>query len=663
MSISNHLINEKSPYLLQHAYNPIDWYPWGAEALDKAEKEKKPLFISIGYSTCHWCHVMAKESFENKEIAKLLNENFISIKVDREERPDVDSIYMNACMSMNGHGGWPLTIFALPSQKPFFTATYLPFKTTMGRMGLFEVLTNIIEEWKLGGQRLVEYGNEFTSFLEKQNNIQKQAYFEGKELFDKAFELYEKNFDRNYGGFGNAPKFPSPHNLMFLMRYNYFENNDKALKMVEKTLDAMYRGGIYDHLGSGFCRYSTDRMWLIPHFEKMLYDNALLIMAYLEAYQITGKQLYKQVAEQTIEFIIRELNSTSGGFWTALDADTEGQEGLFYALELEETYKTLGEKDGETFAQHFDISEKGNFDSKNIPNLIANKDIETNEKLITLTQAMYHYRKKRHNLKVDDKILTSMNSLMICALIKAYMVLNKEAYLILAEKSLKFIEENLIDEDSNIYASYREGRSAIMGGLEDYAYYCMALINMYEATFAPKYLKRAILFVNKIVENFQDKENGGFFMNDKRAESLIYRPKETFDGATPCGNSVIGYVFNKMYRLTGKDEIREMAAKQNIFLQKAAAQAPDHLSFALMALMQEFYPSKEIIAVAVNQDKIESLRDKLKEFSPNTTFIVKFTEGADTADYADFLWEYDIKNNATTYYVCQNKSCKILNKL
>lgn len=661
--MSNHLINEKSPYLLQHANNPINWYPWGKEALERAEKENKLLFISIGYSTCHWCHVMAKESFENEEIARLLNENFISIKVDREERPDIDAIYMNSCVAMNGHGGWPLTIFALPSQKPFFTATYLPFKTSMGRMGLFELLTNINEEWKEGGQRFIEYGNEFTGFLEKQNAAQKKAYLKGKELFDKAYSLYEKNFDRTYGGFGTAPKFPSPHNLMFLMRYHFFENNDKAFKMVEKTLESMFRGGIYDHLGSGFCRYSTDRMWLIPHFEKMLYDNALMVMAYFEAYQITGKQLYKQVAENTLEFVIRELNSTSGGFWTALDADTEGEEGLFYALEYEEVIKVLGEEDGKIFAEHFNITKQGNFDGKNVPNVIGNKDIGVNEKLITLVQAMYHYRKKRHKLHVDDKVLTSLNALMACAFIKGFMVMEKDAYLILANKAIEFIEKNLIDDDGNIYVSYREGRTQIMGGLDDYSYYCMALINMYEATFNPKYLKRAYLFVNKIVENFEDKDNGGFFMNDKRVQDLIFRPKDSYDGATPSGNSVMGYVLNKMYRLTGKEEIREMAVKHNKYLENVAAENPNHMSFALMALMQEFYPSKEIIAVAENSDKIESLKSKLKEFSPNTTYIVKFTEGSDPADYADFLWEYDIKNNSTTYYVCENKSCKVQNKL
>ncbi len=662
--MANNLIDSKSPYLRQHAFNPINWYPWHKQALDKASKENKLLFISIGYSTCHWCHVMAKESFENEEIARLLNEEFISIKVDRDERPDIDNIYMSACVAMNGQGGWPLTVLALPSQKPFFIATYLPFKTTQGRIGLFELLTKVIEEWRKGGENFIEYGNELTDFLRQQNNIQQQAPLKEKELFDKAFSEYEKGFDKLYGGFNkSAPKFPMPHSLMFLMRYHYYENNAKALKMVERTLESMYKGGIYDHLGGGFSRYSTDRLWLIPHFEKMLYDNALLAMAYTEAYQITGKELYMRVAENTLEFTIRELNSTSGGFWTALDADTEGEEGLFYALEEEEIIKILGEEDANIFNKHFNVTSQGNFDGKNILNVIGNREIEPDEKLVTLIQAMYHYRKKRHNLHIDDKILVSMNSLMVCAFIKAYKAMDRQAYLILAEKTMEFIEDNLIDDDSNIYASYREGRSDILGGLDDYAFYCMALVDMYEATFNPKYLKRAILLVNKTVENFADSENGGFFMNDKRIESLIYRPKDHFDSAIPSGNSVMSYVLNKIYKLTRKEELRELAENHNRYIETVATKYPNQLSFALIALMQRYYPSREIIAVAEDWGDIDSLKEEQKEFMPDTTYIVKFTSQTDSSDYSDFLWEYNLQNNTTTYYICDSYGCKVQNKL
>lgn len=661
--MENHLINEKSPYLLQHSQNPINWYPWGKEALDRAREENKMLFISIGYSTCHWCHVMAKESFENEEIARLLNDNFIAIKVDREERPDIDNIYMKACVAMNGQGGWPLTIFALPSQKPFFTATYLPFKTTQGRVGLFELLTSVMEEWRQGGTKFLEYGNEFTEFLKKTDYMTHQSLLQKDELFGKAFLEYEKDYDKLYGGFGKSPKFLVPHALMFLLRYYYYEDNKKALKMVEETLESMYRGGIYDHLGGGFCRYSTDRIWLIPHFEKMLYDNALLTMVYTEAYQLTGKQLYKQVVEETLEFLIRELNSTSGGFWTALDADVESEEGLYYAFEYEEIIKVLGEQDGKTFCKYFNVTKQGNFDGKNILNVINNKEIELDEKLITLKQAMYHFRKKRHKLNIDDKVLVSMNSLTICAFIKAYKVMDKEAYLILAEKAVEFIEEKLIDDDSNIYASYRDGRSAILGGLDDYAYYCMALIDMYEATFNPKYVKRAILLLNKVEENFYDQEKGGFFMNDKRVESLIYRPKDIYDSATPSGNSVMSYVFNKMYYLTGKEEIGQLASRHNAYLEAIASSNPSQLSFGLTALMNVHYPSRKVIAVAEDWDKLRSLKEKQKEFSPDITYLVKLADGLDAAEYSDFLWEYTIQNNSTTYYVCDSYGCRVQNKL
>lgn len=660
---TNHLANQKSPYLLQHVHHPIDWYPWGKEAFEKAQKENKPLFISIGYSACHWCHVMSRESFENPAIADLLNKHFVAVKVDREERPDVDNIYMNACLAMNGQGGWPLTVIATPDQKPFFTATYMPPKTEMGRMGLFELLTNVADKWKKNGQRLWAYGQEFCEFLERISRFQKDVQSQGKELFEKSFSFFEKNFDRVYGGFGQAPKFPCPHDLMFLMRYKYFEKNEKAMKMVEKTLESMYRGGIYDHIGSGFSRYSTDRMWHIPHFEKMLYDNALLSMAYLEAYQITGKQLYQRIAENILEFVIREMTSESGAFGTALDADAEEEEGKFYAFEYQEITKLLGEADGKLFNEHFNILMEGKFDGKNIPNLIGNKTIESDEKLNSLIQAVYHYRKKRYELKRDEKALTSLNCLMICAFLKAYMVMKRQAYLILAQKGLDFVEKNLIDEESNIYVSYFEGRTDIPGGIDDYAYYCMALVNMYEATFKPDYLKKAILFVNKTIENFADEQNGGFFMNDKRAHKLIYRPKEVFDGAMPCGNSVMGYVLNKMSRLTGKSEIMDAARKHNEFLNKVATENPGRVSFALMSLMQEYYPSKEIIAVAQNEEKLISIKDKQQEFSPETTFIVKFTETEDYNDYSDFLWEYEMKNNNTTYYICENKKCTVQNKL
>ncbi len=655
----NQLKNEKSPYLLQHAYNPVDWYPWGNDALERAENEDKPLFISIGYSTCHWCHVMAEESFEDAEVAELLNKHFIAIKVDREERPDIDNIYMNACITMNGQGGWPLTIIASPTQKPFFAATYLPPRTTAGRTGLVEVLSNIVLRWQQEAKKFKAYGEDFTNFLK--DSLQPQAISEesGAKLFAKVFSEYEKSFDKINGGFGNAPKFPSAHNLMFLMRYGHFEKNEKAMDMVERTLEKMYQGGIYDHIGSGFCRYSTDKYWLVPHFEKMLYDNALLVIAYMEAFQITGKQLYREVAEGTLEFVIRELTSTSGGFWTALDADIGGEEGLFYSFDYDEIINLLGENEGSEFNKFFGMTKSGNFDGKNVPNLLENKNPVRSEELKERIQAVYHYRKKRYTLYTDDKIITSLNALMASAFIKAYTVMDKDAYLILAKKAMDFIENELTDEDGNLYSVNREGRSNVLGTLDDYAYYCQALIDMYQATFEPKYLKKAIFIAEKVMANFEDTLHGGCFMTDKRAESLILRPKDRYDGAIPCGNSVLALALVTLEKLTRKKEIAEMASRQTNFVAKIADR---NLSYGIISLLLKYYPSTEIIAVAEDRENLKELKEKKRQFCPNTVVGAKFTK-VDASAYGDLFAGYNMQNNDTTYYICKNKTCNVSNSL
>ncbi len=659
---TNHLVNEKSPYLLQHKNNPINWFPWGEEALTKAKKENKPLFISIGYSACHWCHVMAKESFENEEVAKILNENFVSIKVDREEREDIDSVYMAACIAMNGQGGWPLTVIATPDEKPFFAGTYLPIKSAMGKIGLIDLLNNIKRLWTKDNSKLMDYGQELTEYLKKQNSTSVRPSTKGKDVFYKAFEQYDILYDKKYGGFGQAPKFPAAHNLMFLMRYYHFENNQKAMDMVEKTLESMYRGGIFDHRGGGLCRYSTDEKWLVPHFEKMLYDNCLLSVAYLEAYQITRKDIYKNIAEFTLEFIIRELLSTKGGFWTALDADAEGKEGLFYTFDKQEIENLLC-GGAEKFIKRYNITEEGDYEGKNVINIIDQKCLYNDKEMQKMVQAVYHYRKNRYKLGVDDKILTSLNSLAIWAFIKAYEVTGNDGYLTIATKAVNFIEENLIDENDNIYVSFRDKRSDIMGMLDDYAYYAFALVNMYEATFELKYLKRAMTFAAKLIKNFEDSENGGYFLNDKRARNLIFSPKETFDGAKPSGNSMTGYVLNSLSRLTGQKEIVIAASRQSQYLNSVAGFNGNHYSFALIALMLEYYPAREITVVAKNNDEISSIRENKKVFQPNTNYIAKFIDGDDPSDFIEFMKDYELKNNTTTYYVCENNNCRVENKL
>lgn len=407
---SNELIHEKSPYLLQHAYNPVNWYPWGAEAFEKAKKEDKPIFLSIGYSTCHWCHVMERESFEDSEVAELLNRDFVSIKVDREERPDIDSVYMNVCMAFTGSGGWPLTIIMTTEQKPFYAATYIPKNQKYGTVGMTELLPVIADLWKNKRRELLRTGNEIISVLKERKGRKNEKI--SKKLLIEAADTFKSIFDRKYGGFGAAPKFPSPHNLLFLIRYSYYENDKNALEMAEKTLEQMYRGGIFDHIGGGFSRYSTDSRWLVPHFEKMLYDNALLIYTYAESYQLTKNELYKNVAERTIEYVLRELTDTKHGFYCGQDADSEGVEGKYYTFTPDEVKSVLGEKDGSRFCNSFDITEDGNFEGKSIPNLlkkIAEADNSTLKKL-------YDYRLRRTSLHKDDKVLTAWNGLMIAAL-------------------------------------------------------------------------------------------------------------------------------------------------------------------------------------------------------------------------------------------------------
>jgi len=412
--IPNRLANEKSPYLLQHQYNPVDWYPWGEEAFEKAKEEDKPVFLSIGYSTCHWCHVMERESFEDEEVAEVLNKYYISIKVDREERTDVDAIYMAVCQALTGQGGWPLTIFMTPDKKPFFAGTYFPKERKYGRSGIIEILEELQDAWENKRDKVLSAGESVVKGIENKY-FKSEAGAVEREALDHAYRYYEQSFDSIYGGFGEAPKFPTPHNLTFLLRYWKMSGNKKALDMVEKTLQSMYQGGMYDHVGWGFSRYSTDKKWLVPHFEKMLYDNALLAIAYLECYQATQNEFYARVAREIFSYVLRDMTSEEGGFFSAEDADSEGVEGKFYVWSLDEVFDVLGRESGKAFCQTFDISNAGNFEGENIPNIIG-KDLNTGQDLKNEREKLFLHREKRiHPLK-DDKILTAWNGLMIAAL-------------------------------------------------------------------------------------------------------------------------------------------------------------------------------------------------------------------------------------------------------
>jgi uncharacterized protein YyaL (SSP411 family) len=460
---ANRLIREKSPYLLQHAYNPVDWHPWGEEAFEKAKREDKPIFLSIGYSTCHWCHVMERESFEDEEVGRLLNENFIAVKVDREERPDIDHVYMTVCQGLTGHGGWPLTIIMTPDKEAFFAATYLPKESRGGLTGLMDLLPHISSLWKQERQRIVNSGEKIKAWLRKMEKADAVIDW-NQEIVDRGFAQLAESFDKAYGGFGPAPKFPAPHNLLFLMRYYYYHNEGRALAMVEKTLECMYRGGIYDHIGFGFARYSTDRQWLVPHFEKMLYDNALLAMAYLEAYQLTGRAPYARAAREIFAYVLRDMTSPAGGFYSAEDADSEGEEGKFYTWSRDEVLQVLGEA-GESYCDAYDISMQGNFEGRNIPNLIrASTQLreDSKERFQEQHARLFACREKRVHPFKDDKILSGWNGLMIAALAMGARILNDAQYLQAAENSANFVLQEMRRRDGRLLHATAAGKRLIL---------------------------------------------------------------------------------------------------------------------------------------------------------------------------------------------------------
>ena len=598
--MSNHLKNQTSPYLLQHAENPVEWYPWCEEAFVRARMEDKPIFLSIGYSTCHSCHVMAEESYENEQVAELLNRHFISIKVDKEERPDIDSVYMAVCQTFTGSGGWPTTIFMTPDQKPFFAGTYFPKHSAHGYTGFIELLTIAYNKWQTDRTSLLQAADAVIKSLKVGENrtavkrIHKEGSLAdraGESVLDtaqltQAFQIYKQTFDETYGGFGNAPKFPSPHNLLFLMRYYEQENDGEAMRMAEKTLQQMYYGGMFDHIGGGFSRYSTDRYFLVPHFEKMLYDNALLILAYVKAYEKTKNDMYRMVAEKTAGYILREMTSAEGGFYSAQDADSEGEEGKYYVFEPDEVCKVLGRATGLAFCQHFDITETGNFEGKSIPNLLkgAAADIKTPDFRVE-REMLYEYRKNRFHLHLDDKILTSWNGLMIAAMAGLYSVTKAPIYLETAENAQKFIERNLC-ENNRLFVSWRNGQSVGNGFLDDYANEIFALLALYEVTQEEKYLDLARAFCDRTEEYFYDRSRGGYYMSGAENEQLIFRPKETYDGAMFSGNSAMAYNLVRLFVLTGESKYQRQSEQQLEFMSAAAASYPAGHSMYLVALME-----------------------------------------------------------------------------
>jgi uncharacterized protein YyaL (SSP411 family) len=658
---TNRLIDEKSPYLLQHAHNPVDWFPWCVEAFAKAKAEDKPVFLSIGYSTCHWCHVMEHESFEDEEVAAALNKNFISIKVDREERPDVDAVYMSVCQALTGSGGWPLTIIMTPEQKPFWAGTYLPKTSRYGMMGLLDLLDAVARQWKTSREKFTAAGNEIVTALRSRREEQPDSFAEvGADTLRDAYSWFERSFDERWGGFGSAPKFPTPHNFLFLLEYAAREGNSKAQMMVEQSLTQMYRGGIFDHIGGGFSRYSTDEKWLIPHFEKMLYDNALLASVYLEIYRQTNRPLYRRVAEKTIGYVLRELTDKDGGFYCGQDADSDGVEGKYYSFTPAEIRSVLGSEDGNVFCEWFGITDTGNFDSKSIPNLIDNpKYEETSAHIDELCSKLYEYRLSRTRLHKDDKVLTAWNALMIASLADAWRLLEDPVYLNAAEKAWRFVAEHLTGKNQHLLHRWRDGEASGGGQLDDYAFTAFALLKLYEATFNADYLAQAAEISERMVELFFDKDKGGFFLYANDSEQLITRPKEVYDGAMPSGNSIAAITLVWLFRLTGEIKWKEYGEKELAFLAGNIRQFAAGHSAALLAFMLERSPSRELVCVTSDSERIIELQRFLRENNTELmSALVKTKENQFTlAKAAPFTKEYPFPESGAAYYLCKNGAC------
>lgn len=552
----NKLANEKSPYLLQHRDNPVEWNAWGKEALEKAKLEDKPLFISIGYSTCHWCHVMNRESFSDNEVAGVLNEYFIPIKVDREERHDIDKVYMEFSQAMNGNGGWPLNIIATPEGKPLTIFTYLAKETDGRRIGIIEYLKKINILWKDNKEALIKDANLILEEVENISSHYNKGDIAGG-INDTAFNELNGIFDEKNGGFGKSPKFPMPQYLIYLLGLGE-QGNERALEIAEKTLLHMYKGGLFDHIGYGFFRYSVDEKWLVPHFEKMLYDNAMLALSYTRAFEITGKEIYKDIAEKTYEFIIRDFLSPEGGYYSALDAESEGEEGKYYLLTKDEVVGLLDEEWGEAFSEAYDITDRGNFEGENIPNLIG-KDIDKLDRsLDSMIDMLQTYRETRTMPHRDEKILTSWNGLLIGSLAYGGRVFKNNLYIKRAAGAADFLIEKALDEDYNLNGTYI-GESYNLGHLDDYSFFIYGLLNLYESNKEEaKYLQTAKKLMEKMFDEFKDEEDGLYF-SGKRSEKLVLRLKDYYDGAIPSGVAFVLVDLIKLYRLTKEKEYMEKA--------------------------------------------------------------------------------------------------------
>jgi uncharacterized protein YyaL (SSP411 family) len=669
---ANRLIYEKSPYLLQHAHNPVDWYPWGNEAFEKAKNENKPVFVSIGYSTCHWCHVMEKESFEDKAVAELMNQAFVNVKVDREERPDLDAAYMAVCQAMGRSCGWPLNIVMTPDKNPFFVGSYIPKENRYGTAGMLSLVPQISQIWKTRKEEMESIGKEIKEQIETQTKQELQNAL-GKDDLVSAFDQLYLRFDRENGGFGRAPKFPSPHNLLFLMRYYNRTKEKAAWEMVEKTLRQMRLGGIFDQIGLGFHRYSTDAQWLVPHFEKMLYDQALLTLAYVEAFQLSKQLKFKITAKETLDYVLRDLSAPEGGFYSAQDADSEGEEGKFYLWSQSEIQKNLPSNEADLAINLFDVKPEGNYiepahgkTGKNILHFakplekIAEENNLTNnqliEKLGKIVNALFKIREKRVHPAIDEKILVDWNGMMIASLARANKVMGEQKFLDAAEKAANFILSKMVTTDGELFHRYAKGESAVSGFQDDYAYLVFGLIELYEAGFNEKYLIASINLTNKMIEEFWDSEKGGFFLSKKESDPAVPRIKQSYDGAIPSGNSIAIHNLLRLSFLSGESNFADYARKTLQSFKEEIKNIPLGHTFMLSALDFDLGPPTNILLVGETTDKdMKAMLNVIrKNYLPNSTIKII---NAKTERTQLPTAGYEKIDNKTTAYICINQTC------
>ncbi|MGA1796631.1 MAG: thioredoxin domain-containing protein, partial [bacterium] len=637
----NRLVREQSPYLLQHAGNPVDWFPWGEEAFEKAAREHKPIFLSIGYSTCHWCHVMARESFEDPEIASMLNDAFVCIKVDREERPDIDKVYMAVCQMMTGSGGWPLTVILTPDKTPFFAGTYIPKESRFGMAGLRELIPQITTLWNRNHDRVIAYAGQVAEVLRKGEEYPMPAEPD-ESMLDAAYESLVLNFDSRFGGFGRAPKFPSPHTILFLLRYWKRKGVAASLGMAEKTLQAMRRGGIYDQVGFGIHRYSTDSQWFVPHFEKMLYDQALVAMAYTEAYQATGNEGYASTAREIFTYVLRDMAAPGGGFYAAEDAESEGEEGKFYLWTTGEVQRLLPQDDAELVIRVFNLSEGGNFNpSRTRTNILRMRESlhdiagelnapvsEIARRMEKAREVLFHARQTRVRPARDDTVLTDWNGLMIAALAKGGRVFDEPAYTDAARSAADFILGRMRTPEGRLLHRYRDDSARITGYLDDYAFLIWGMLELFETTFTGSYLQSALHLYQDLERHYWDSAAGGFYFTPDDGEGLMVRQKEIYDGAVPSGNAASMMNLLRLARITGDSRFEEKAAAIGRAFSQRVGEVPQAYPYFMVAVDFGLGPSCEVVVAGRSDapDTQEMLGPLRRHFIPHATVLFRPTD-------------------------------------